>query len=667
MLMVYLSGVAPDYRQRIQVMGDSTGNLPAMEMSLYLNTTYADARYAANRVTLLDAVCEPMEYQAKQYSSHPVAGEQAWVDNYVSNDPNYSRAAVLPGTLNVVCRPSQNHAYPLQRYESSSLQYTNGGLVAFGYLSVIGDGKNYQLNTQTNVYYFLIDSILNTNLDLLFFNQAVYPGRILAPVQLTGPADGATLGSQGAVLGCQAVENAVGYQLLLGTTPDRVMDYTMVSETTNPPQQTVTALAQANTWWTVRAYDQFGSTIYADPRRLSLPASTTPVANAGPTQILFAGPDGEATVTLDGSKSTGAALNYVWAWAVGTNVYLTNGVSVTIELPIGVSTVQLMVNNGLVNSQPAATTIAVVAGCSHQSVDAGTDCTASAAISAGFAGAESGPFTVVQSPPGPYPVGTNLVSLIVSDGHGATNTCAAEVVVVDRTPPELTCPGNQTAEFTSAAGAEVNFTPQASDRCSPPATVACQPASGSVFPIGATEVQCTASDTAGNAARCSFQVTILGAEGVTSNALAQLIGLQAKRYPWPAGSELDKAVKGLSAALTPAFWTDQAHLARDNGETVFNDGTTAVQALLELNPRRSSTVPEAVWQSCMARLMKADRLLAFVAIEDAGNAGVRSQALAAARSELAQGDAAAALGLYPAAIEHYGNAWRIATRAQASK
>jgi hypothetical protein len=34
---------------------------------------------------------------------------------------------------------------------------------------------------------------------------------------------------------------------------------------------------------------------------------------------------------------------------------------------------------------------------------------------------------------------------------------------------------------------------------------------------------------------------------------------------------------------------------------------------------------------------------------------------------LAQGDAAAALGLYPAAIEHYGNAWRIATRAQASK
>jgi hypothetical protein len=358
MLMVYLSSVARDYRQRIQVIGDSTGNMPAMDLSQYANATYKDARYAVNRVTLLDAVCQVMTYQAHLFNTNAVAGEQCWVDNYVSNDPAYSPAEALTDTLNVVCRPHQSHGYPMARYESSSLEYTNGGLTAFGYLSVIGDGKNYQLNTQSNMYYFVI----NSNQDIVFFNQPLYPGKILAPVQLTGPDDGATLGSQGAVLGCQPVENAVGYQLLLGLTPDRVMDYTILSDTTNAPQQTLTTLPQNNTWWTVRAYDQFGSTIYADPRLLELPATTPPVANAGPNQVLFAGPDGNATVTLDGSKSTGAAgatLGYTWAWAVGTNPYLSNGVSLTIELPVGVNTIQLMVNDGHVNSPPAEVKITV--------------------------------------------------------------------------------------------------------------------------------------------------------------------------------------------------------------------------------------------------------------------------------------------------------------------
>ena len=46
MLMVYLSSVAPDYRQPIQTMGFSTGNKPAMEVAWYVNATYKDARYA---------------------------------------------------------------------------------------------------------------------------------------------------------------------------------------------------------------------------------------------------------------------------------------------------------------------------------------------------------------------------------------------------------------------------------------------------------------------------------------------------------------------------------------------------------------------------------------------------------------------------------------------
>jgi hypothetical protein len=360
MLMVFLSSVAPNYQQPIQTIGWSTGNLPGMEIAWYVNATYKDARYAVNRVALLDAVCQNPLNRVRAFNANPVAGEQCWVDNYISNDPGYSPASVVPGTLNVVCRPPRQHSYPPDTYASSSLQYTNGGLVAFGYLSVIGDGRNYQLNTSSNKYYFVI----NSNQDIVFYNQSAYPGKILAPVRLTGPEDGATLPPQGAVLGCQPVENAVGYQLLMGFAPARVMDYSIISDTTNPPQQTVTTLPQDYAWWTVRAYDQFGSTMFADPRLIKLPANTPPVANAGPDQVVYAGLDGIATVTLDASKSIDPdedALSFSWAWAIGAAAYLSNGVTLTIELPVGAHTVQLMVNDGHVNSQPAEVRVTVVA------------------------------------------------------------------------------------------------------------------------------------------------------------------------------------------------------------------------------------------------------------------------------------------------------------------
>ncbi len=360
MLMVYLSSVAPDYRRAIQTIGFSTGNKPAMQVAWYVNTTYRDARYAVNRVALLDAVCNNLSSMVAAFHANPIGREQCWVDNYISNDSNYSRASVISGTLNVACNPARSHSYPVNRYASSSLEYTNGGLTAFAYLSAIGSGKNYQLNTALNKYYFVINSAEA----IVFFNQATYPGKILAPVQLTGPAHGSTLGTNGAALGCQHVENATRYQLLFGSDPDRVMDYTVISDTTNPPTQIISTLPLENTWWTVKAYDQFGSSIYADPRLIRLPQNRPPVADAGPNQVLYAGLDGQATVTLNGANSSdpdGDTLGYTWAWAIGGNANLSNGVSLTLELPIGVHTIQLMVNAGHGYSQPDVVTVTVVA------------------------------------------------------------------------------------------------------------------------------------------------------------------------------------------------------------------------------------------------------------------------------------------------------------------
>lgn len=55
MIIVFLSNVAPNYKMPIQTMGFSTGGQLAIDVGIHLNQTYADARYAVNRVTLLDA------------------------------------------------------------------------------------------------------------------------------------------------------------------------------------------------------------------------------------------------------------------------------------------------------------------------------------------------------------------------------------------------------------------------------------------------------------------------------------------------------------------------------------------------------------------------------------------------------------------------------------
>jgi hypothetical protein len=360
MLMVYLSSVAPDYNKAIQTIGFSTGNKPAMQVAWYVNTFYKDARYAVNRVALCDAVCNNLYSLVSAFQANPVAGEQAWVDNYISNDPQFSPAALLQGAFNITCSPYRAHAYPVTRYATSSLSYTNGGFVAFGYLSVIGDGKNYQLNPLANKYYFL----LNSAEALVYLNATSYPGKILAPVQLSGPADGSIIDTNGTVFGCQAVQNAVRYQLLFGTNRDRVMDFSVVSTTTNPPSQFISTLPVDETWWTVKAYDQFGSRIYADPLLVQRAPNQPPVADACSNLVFYAGLDGMAAVTLSGTNSSdpdGDSLSYAWAWAIDGVAYLTNGVNLQLELPAGVYTFQLMVNDGHFNSQPAQVIVTVVA------------------------------------------------------------------------------------------------------------------------------------------------------------------------------------------------------------------------------------------------------------------------------------------------------------------
>ena len=72
----------------------------------------------------------------------------------------------------------------------------------------------------------------------------------------------------------------------------------------------------------------------------------------------------------------------------------------------------------------------------------------------------------------------------------------------------ITCPPNMKVGAIAAAGVVVNYpAPTVVGNC-PPIAVVCLPPSGSVFPIGTTTVTCTASDRAGNSAKCEFRVTV---------------------------------------------------------------------------------------------------------------------------------------------------------------
>lgn len=81
----------------------------------------------------------------------------------------------------------------------------------------------------------------------------------------------------------------------------------------------------------------------------------------------------------------------------------------------------------------------------------------------------------------------------------------------DSIPPEITVPGDITTVTSDPAGAVVSFDVSATDNADPNPQVACDPASGSTFPIGETTVTCTATDSAGNTATATFKVTVLRA------------------------------------------------------------------------------------------------------------------------------------------------------------
>jgi hypothetical protein len=101
----------------------------------------------------------------------------------------------------------------------------------------------------------------------------------------------------------------------------------------------------------------------------------------------------------------------------------------------------------------------------------------------------------------------------------------ASMAVTPTNPPSppcltLSCPTNVIVVSRTGSNAVVTFNPTGTTRCGSNVVITCAPPSGSVFPPGATVVQCSAIDSLGNQEQCEFLVTVLPASPLSVTRLS---------------------------------------------------------------------------------------------------------------------------------------------------
>jgi hypothetical protein len=112
-----------------------------------------------------------------------------------------------------------------------------------------------------------------------------------------------------------------------------------------------------------------------------------------------------------------------------------------------------------------------------------------------------------------YPVGVTTVNFTAEDSAGNSNSCSFTITVIDATPPSVSCPENISVDASGdACSALVEIAiPEFADNCTTVTLtndITGSEDASATYPVGTTTVTYTATDSAGNQASCSFDVTV---------------------------------------------------------------------------------------------------------------------------------------------------------------
>jgi len=167
-------------------------------------------------------------------------------------------------------------------------------------------------------------------------------------------------------------------------------------------------------------------------------------------------------------------------------------------------------------------------------------------------GAVSGPLST-------YGLGTVTVTCSYTDAGDLADSDGVTYTIVDTGAPALQL-ASRTVWATSNSGATVTYTATATDTVDPNPGFTCTPASGSLFPIGTTTVNCTTRDAAGNTSTGSFTVTVV--PSCTATALRQPINADGSSVFKIASNVPLKIVLSNCYGITPDQVTPQVALKR---------------------------------------------------------------------------------------------------------
>jgi hypothetical protein len=166
-----------------------------------------------------------------------------------------------------------------------------------------------------------------------------------------------------------------------------------------------------------------------------------------------------------------------------------------------------------------------------------------------------------------FAVGSTVVTCTATDASGNSTSDDFTVTVTyveppDTTPPQLSVPADVAVWTDDPAGLVVAYeVATAIDDRDPAPSVGCSPASGSLFPLGATTVTCTAADAAGNTASATFGVTVSLNPDATPPTLIGMSASLDLRTDDPAGMVVEYAEPTATDDRDPAPVVDCAPLS----------------------------------------------------------------------------------------------------------